>query len=67
MRGMSGAFHTHKHLPVDVDNAMVKTTNPDGSYTEAPVTYVLGRCFCGDVETEELDGTWTLAQVRSPA
>jgi hypothetical protein len=60
-------FHNHRHSPYAVDHAMVKTTAPDGSVTEAPVTYVLRRCTCGDVETEELDGTWTLAQVQGRA
>jgi hypothetical protein len=44
------------HKPVKVDNATVK---------DAPVTYVLYRCpRCGDTYSEELDGTWTLADIN---
>jgi hypothetical protein len=66
MTHLVSPFHAHQHEPVGVDNEMVKTTDSDGSVTEAPVTYVLRRCKCGDVETGELDGTWTLAQIRPP-
>ena len=45
----------HDHKPVRAQNATVN---------DAPVTYILYRCRrCGDVYSEELDGTWSLADV----
>ena len=45
----------HDHKPVRAQNATVN---------DAPVTYILLRCSrCGDVRSEELYGTWSLADV----
>jgi len=46
----------HRHKPVLAQNATVG---------DAPVTYVLYRCTrCGDVYSEELDGTWSLEDIK---
>ena len=45
----------HDSKAIKVDHAMV---------AGAPVTYVLYRCArCGDVRSEELDGTWLLSDI----
>lgn len=46
----------HRHKPILAQNATVGG---------APVTYVLYRCTrCGDVYSEELDGTWSLEDIK---
>jgi hypothetical protein len=57
-------LHIHKHQPVRTDSQIVRVDQPDGSVRWEPVTYVLRRCSCGDVETEELDGTWSIEDIR---
>ena len=48
-----------RHTAVKVDHATVK---------DAPVTFVLYRCpDCGDTYSEELDGTWTLEDIKGIA
>jgi hypothetical protein len=47
---------SHAHEPIRVQHETVK---------DAPVTHVLWRCWrCGDVYSEELDGTWSLEDVK---
>ena len=54
---MSIFSHKHKHEAIAVQKRTVAPFGP-------PATIVLWRCPCGAVETQEIAGTWTLAQVR---
>ena len=49
--------HKHDHEAIAVQK---RTVAPFGPL----VTVILWRCPCGDVDTTEIAGTWTLAQVR---
>lgn len=63
MATLNTLLHTHHHTLIKVQHAQVR---------DAPVTYALWRCekllgnssiVCGDVRTEELDGTWDKADL----
>lgn len=54
---MSIFSHKHDHEAIAVQK---RAQAPYG----LPGTVILRRCRCGGVETQEITGTWTLAQVR---
>ena len=54
---MSIFSHRHAHEPTAVQVA------PAGPFSPK-ITIVLWRCECGDLNTQDLRGEWTLSQVR---
>jgi hypothetical protein len=49
--------HKHAHEAIAVQHKSPGAFQP-------VVTFILWRCKCGDVTTQQIPGQWTLAQVR---
>lgn len=58
-------MHVCRFVASGVENLTENRRNArDEVYGTAPVTFILYRCTCGKVKQTQINGHWSLAQVR---